>query len=138
MMKPIRLVVCFVALLGPVACSPGSNDTAATAEILVVAQHLTGPGNKLGIKPEDLRALPNPRGKGTFVYSPNTRYSGVERLVIWLVLDNEAFPLNGATKGSVTPSLPWPREAPEEQWSATGLDPYSPSEALKIVFGDGH
>lgn len=135
-MKLIGLGTALVVVLGAPGCDSGSNDSpTSTAEIRVVAQHLAG--NKLGIKAEDLRSLPNPRGQGTFVYCPTTRFSGVERKVIWLVLADQAFPLNGATKGSVTPSLPWPREVPEEQWSVTGLDPYSPSDALAIVFGDG-
>ena len=104
----IALAVGFVAS----SCDSDSNDSyVPTAEIRVVAQHLAG--NKLGIKAEDLRSVPNPRGQGTFVYSPHTRFDGVERNVIWLVLDEQAFPLNGATKGSVTPSLPWPRNALE-------------------------
>lgn len=84
---------------------------------------------------EDLRSMPNPKGRGTFVYCPRTDFGGVERLVIWLVLEGQAYPLNGATKGSVTPSISWPREATEAQWSTTGLDPYSASEAIRIVFG---
>lgn len=123
------LIVGFAA----VGCDSGSSESSVqTPDIRIVAQHLAG--NKLGIKAEDLRSRPNPRGQGTFVYCPQTRFNGVERNVIWLVLGDQAFSLNGATKGSVTPSLPWPREAPEEQWGATGLDPYSPSEALAIVF----
>ena len=134
-MKLSRLAVILALKFAASACSSGSGDSSgATAEILAVAQHLSG--NKLGIKVEDLRSLPNPRGQGTFVYCPTTRFSGVERKVLWLVLNGQAFPLNGATKGSVTPSLPWPREVPEEEWGATGLDPYFPSEALKIVFGE--
>ncbi len=133
-MSLIRLAIALALALNAGTCGPGSNGKpAAKAEIRVVAQHLAG--NKLGIVAEDLRSLPNPRGEGTFVYCPTTRFSGVERKVIWLVLENEAIPLNGATKGSVTPLLPWPRDVPKEQWSATGLDPYSPSEALEIVFG---
>lgn len=108
-------------------------DESDESAVLIVAQHLAG--NKLGIAAEDLRSLPNPKGEGTFVYCPDTRFHGVERKVIWLVVEGQAYPLNGATKGTVTPSLLWPREAPEEQWRTTGLDPYSPAEALTIVFG---
>jgi hypothetical protein len=91
--------------------------------------------NKFGVTVADLKTKPNPKGAGTFVYCPKTQFQGVERLLIWLVVDGTAFPLNGATKGAVTPSLAWPREAPKELWSKTGLDPYSPAEALRIVFG---
>ncbi|MCK4783889.1 MAG: hypothetical protein KAV87_09080 [Desulfobacteraceae bacterium] len=89
--------------------------------------------NHLGIEPTDLRGMDNPKGEGVFVYVEQTRFSGVRRFILWLVLDGNAYPLNGATKG-VTPSLPWPREAPEEQWSRTNLDPYQATEAIDIVF----
>ena len=108
----------------------GGNDPA----ISVVATQLGS--NKLGVNTSDLRSLPNPKGEGTFVYVPKTRFHGVERNVIWLVIEGRAYPLNGATKGSVTPGLPWPREAPEQIWARTGLVASSPTEAIKIVFGD--
>lgn len=92
-------------------------------------------GNKLGVQAQDLLTKPNPKGAGTFVYHPQTRFFGVERYVVWLFLDGVPYPLNGATKGTVTPSLPWPREAPAGLWSTTGLDPYSATEAIAIVFG---
>ena len=123
----------FVSLWIPGVSSEGVS--AQSPEIRVVADHLDG--NQLGIRTEDLRSLPNPRGEGTFVYSPQTRFAGVERRIIWIVLEDRAIPLNGATKGSVTPDLPWPREVPEPLWSRTGLSPYSATEALEIVFGDG-
>lgn len=133
----MRLVVLTIAIatgVGVLSCDSASSTAGAlTPDIKVVAEHLAD--NKLGITPSDLRSLPNPRGEGTFVYCPTTRFGGVERLVVWLVLNSQAVPLNGATKGSVTPSLPWPREVPAEQWGKSGLDPYSPSEALTIVFG---
>jgi hypothetical protein len=107
---------------------------ASTDAVTPVARALL-PGNKLGIKASDLKSMRNPRGAGTFVYVPQTRFHGVERLLIWVVVDGKAFPLNGATKGTVTPSLPWPREAAKELWQKTGLDPYSAAEALGIVLG---
>jgi hypothetical protein len=82
-----------------------------------------------------LRSRPNPKGDGTFVYVPKTRFYGVERKVVWLVIDNQAYPLNGATRGTVTPRLAWPREAPAAVWQRTGLDPYWAAEANGIVFG---
>ena len=120
-----------VALLLVVTAAIG--HVASADAIATVAPTL--PGNKLGIKASDLKSMTNPKGAGTFVYVPQTRFQGVERLLIWLVVDGKAFALNGATKGTVTPSLPWPREAPKELWQKTGLDPYSPAEALRIVFG---
>jgi hypothetical protein len=90
--------------------------------------------NKLEVDASALQSRPNPKGEGTFVYVPQTRFHGVERYVIWLVIDRQAFALNGATKGSVTPMLPWPREAPPGVWERTGLSPYSATEAIEIVF----
>jgi hypothetical protein len=102
--------------------------------IEVVAQTLGE--NKLGVTASHLHSLANPAGDGTFVYVPETRFHGVERYIIWLVLDGQAYPLNGATKGTVTPTLPWPREASEAHWARTGLDPYTATGAIKIVFGE--
>lgn len=97
-------------------------------------------GGKFGITSADLREKRNPKGSGTFVYAPKTSYSdsgySFERQIIWLVLDGYAYPLNGATK-DVTPELKWPREADEATWGKSGLSPYSPTEALNIVFGQG-
>ena len=90
--------------------------------------------NQLGIEASHLSEMPNPKGEGTFVYVPQTRYSGVERYVIWLVIENRAFALNGVTK-IITPSLPWPREAPDDLWQRTGLEKFSATEAIQIVFG---
>ena len=90
--------------------------------------------NQLGIEASHLSETPNPKGEGTFVYVPQTRYSGVERYVIWLVIEDRAFALNGVTK-NITPSLPWPREAPDDLWQRTGLEKFSATEAIQIVFG---
>jgi hypothetical protein len=119
-----------VLFAAPLAAEAQRRDENAVA---IVAAALGT--NKLGIKAADLRTLTNPKGEGTFVYSPQTRFNGVERYILWLVIDGRAFPLNGATKGTVTPTLPWPREAPKTLWSRTGLDPFAAQEALHIVFG---
>lgn len=127
----VRLQLLIKLLLLPLwSCGRAEGPDPA---IDVVAASL-GP-NKLAVEASALKSRPNPKGEGTFVYVPQTRFHGVERMVIWLVIDNQAYPLNGATKGSVTPSLPWPREAPESVWAKTGLSPYSPGEANEIVFG---
>jgi len=105
------------------------------AAIGVVAPSL---GGKFGITSADLREKRNPKGGGTFVYAPQTSFwafgRSLERQILWLVLDGYAYPLNGTTK-NVTPELKWPREADETTWEKSGLNPYSPSEALEIVFG---
>jgi hypothetical protein len=40
---------------------------------------------------------------------PRTDYAGVNRNLLWLVLDGKGFALNGRSK-TAAPSLPWPRE----------------------------
>lgn len=101
--------------------------------INVVANELDT--NVLNIRIEDLLSKENPKGEGVFVYVEQTRFSGVERYIIWLVLDGTAYALNGATK-DVVPSFLWPREAPEDTWSRTNLDMYQATEAIEIVFGE--
>jgi len=89
--------------------------------------------NDLGVGGREFRTKPNPKGAGVFVCDPRTRFHGVERKLIWLVVHDEAYALNGASK-NLTPTLKWPREADPKVWKSTGLDPYSPQEALAIVF----
>ena len=110
----------------------GSDQPSESNHVVVVSRDLGI--NHLGIEASHLSEKTNPKGEGTFVYASQTRYSGVERFVIWLVIENRAFPLNGATK-DITPSLPWPREAPDDLWQRTGLDKFSATEAIRIVFG---
>lgn len=82
----------------------------------------------------DAEARRNPDGEGVLVYVPRTRFWGVERKLVWLVIDGQAFPLNGAS-ATVTPSLPWPREAPEGVWKKTGLDPYQATKTIELLWG---
>lgn len=91
--------------------------------------------NKLGVEPRHLLTKENPRGEGTFVYVGQTRFGAMERFVMWLVIDGQAYAFNSPTKG-LTPAHPWPREASSEAWSRTGLDRYSAAGALEIVFGE--
>jgi hypothetical protein len=66
--------------------------------------------NKLGVGGREFRVKRNPVGKGCFVYDPRTRFSGVKRNLVWLVLDEDtAYALNSPGK-MVTPALKWPRE----------------------------
>ena len=73
----------------------GSDQPSESNHIVVVSRDLGI--NHLGIEASHLSEMPNPKGEGTFVYVPQTRYSGVERYVIWLVIEEKAFPLNGVT-----------------------------------------
>ncbi|MEW5884359.1 MAG: hypothetical protein AB1725_09085 [Armatimonadota bacterium] len=66
--------------------------------------------NKLGVSGQEFRVKGNPVGPGCFVYDPRTRFAGVERYLVWLVLDDSrAYALNSPAK-MVTPSLKWPRD----------------------------
>ena len=109
----------------------GSEQPSESNHIGVVSRDLGI--NQLDIEASHLSEMPNPKGEGTFVYVPQTRHSDVERYVIWLVIEDRAFVLNGATK-NITPSLPWPREAPDDLWQRTGLEKSQATEAIRIVF----
>ena len=90
--------------------------------------------NDLGVGGREFRTKPTPKGAGVFVYDPRTRFHGGERKLIWLVVRDVAYPLNGASK-NLTQSLNWPREADPKVWKTTRLDPYMATEAIKIMFG---
>jgi hypothetical protein len=128
-MHRTRTLVVTVALASLAACGNPDHDRA----IDIVDEHMTGEAAvQLGILSTDLEAMDNPEGEGVLVYHPETRFLGVERFYLWLVLDDRAWALNGATRG-LTPDLEFPRDVP--RWEErTGLDPL-PAEALEIVFG---
>ena len=66
--------------------------------------------NKLRIGGGEFRVKRNPVGEGCFVYDTRTRFSGVERNLVWLVLDEStAYALNSPSK-MVTPGLKWLHE----------------------------
>jgi hypothetical protein len=93
------------------------------------------PANRPGIGLEDLRSKPNPNGHGVFVFVEKPyRVRGVNQRFIWVVLKGKAYALNAPSK-ELTPPLPWSREAPQTEWLATNLNPYSAIDAMKIVFG---
>lgn len=100
--------------------------------INIISPKLTGLPD-LDINSNDLQVIKNPIGEGIFVYVPQTEFYGVERFFLWIVIDNNAYAINGATKG-LTPLLNFPRDANEEVWGKTGLDKYDASESVGIVF----
>lgn len=137
----VALMTATMALL-LAACNNGDlpaepTDTPAPPDELseaieTVAIYL-GP-NELGIEKDDLVSIANPKGDGTFVYVKQTRFSGVERFIIWLVLDGTAYALNGATE-SVIPPLDQTRFAGPTVWAPTGLGQFQTTEAFEIIFG---
>jgi hypothetical protein len=98
-----------------------------------VIQELELP-NKLPVGGREFTTKKNPKGEGTFVYDPRTIFSGVKRNLIWLVLDDTAYPLNGPSS-MLTPKLQWPWEVAVNRWGKTGLSPFSAAEAIEIIFG---
>lgn len=91
--------------------------------------------NKLKVGGAEFKAIDNPKGEGFIVYDPRTEFSGVERYLLWVVIDDTAYALNGPSK-MVTPGLKWPRDANPESWKKTGIDQYNgASEIIAVVFG---
>jgi hypothetical protein len=90
--------------------------------------------NKLGVGGAEFKTKNNTKGDGIFVFNPKTEFNGTKRYLIWLVIKDEAYPLNGPSK-MITPDLKWPREANPDIWKKTGLDPYIATEAIEIVYG---
>jgi len=88
---------------------------------------------ELNIDTLKLKTVQNPKGGGEFVFYPETTFSGVERYLIWLVIDNQGFALNSPSK-EATPNLPFPREADNQLWERTNLDKYQTTEAIEFVF----
>ena len=130
----IRLLsTLFLAIaVGLTACSSDNGGDQMAPSLRVVSRSLDS--NMFGVTNSDLKTASNPKGDGTFVYVEQTRFSGVERFIIWLVLDGVAYPLNGATK-DITPGLPWPADADPAVWAPTSLSTVDAREALSIVFG---
>ena len=133
----VRMCLLAIAVLALSCQSSGSKGGSATrasqSEAVALISKALG-ANKLGIAPSDLREMASPKGDGVFVYVPQTRFYGVERYVLWMVIDGRAYPVNGATKG-ITPTLQWPRQAPDDLWRRTGFSPFFATEAIEIVFG---
>ncbi len=127
-MKYFRLLYIVFFLLIVITPTMGEEDHYARG---IVIQALEP--NNLGVGGAEFKTKPNPKGKGVFVYDPRTRFHGVQRFLVWLVLNDVAYPLNGPSK-NLTPSLKWPREASKAEWKKTGLDPYLATESIRIVF----
>lgn len=82
--------------------------------------------NQLRVGGAEFRVKRNPVGDGAFVYDPRTRFSGVERYLIWWVPhENAVYPLSSPSK-MVTPTLNWPRE--------DGIHPPAPPVVIDYVF----
>ena len=126
-MKRLFFLILFVLLFS----STGFAQDNHYARVIVIQ---SVEPNKLKVGGREFKTMNNPKGEGVFVYDPRTKFNGVKRYLIWMVISDEAYPLNGPSK-MITPSLKWPREADSEVWKSTGLSPYSTTEAIDIVFG---
>lgn len=128
----VALGLTFLLSATAAGCSDSDNESQVDSAADVVASELGY--NELNVLESDLEEIANPKGDGTFVYVAKTSFSGVERYLLWMVVDGQAYALNGATK-DVTPNLDWPRDAPASTWKRTNLDQFSATEAVSIVFG---
>jgi hypothetical protein len=127
-----RWLAAAAAALGALALACQSPEPAPDVTALV-AGHLEG--NALGVRPDELKAIANPRGEGVLVYVERTLYDEGQRYLVWLVLDATAYTINGQTH-NLTPKLPFPSAAGRERWARTGLNPDRATETLKLVFGE--
>ena len=101
--------------------------------IETITQELQYNTTEIVLKPENFLFAENPVGDGVFIYEPETRFFGVERYFVWVVLDNHIILINGATK-NMTPNLPYSREVPSELWNRTNLNTSSTSQILGFLF----
>lgn len=123
----------FFALLSFIAFGPllGSASDDPYARGIIIQSLMP---NKLGVGGAEFTTKNNPKGEGVFVFDPRTEFHGAKRYLLWIVIIDEGYPLNGPSK-MITPGLKWPREAEAGIWEKTGLDPYIATEAIEIVFG---
>jgi hypothetical protein len=129
-MKSLVIALGLLCLVQPARAAAQAKDDSYARGVVILALQ----PNKLKVGGAEFKTKPNPKGVGVFVYDPRTRFNGVQRNLVWLVIQDEAYPLNGTSK-TLTPGLKWPREVEPKLWKQTGLDPYSATEAIKIVFG---
>ena len=116
----------------PVVIVPPTPDQKDS--ISLVARAMTP--NKLDVGENELLAKKNPTGEGTFVYVPRTQFEGVERQIIWIVVDGKAYAISGPAK-MITPTLLTPADANDLNWAKTGLNKTSAEQdAAKIVFAE--
>lgn len=125
------------ALLEEFTFEQAAAAPAATAEQAIerIVRELPA-DNRFGVTRAELRVITNPSGGGHFVYAPETRYGGVERVFIWFVYRERPFKLNGATH-NLTPDVPFPNVVTGEFWEGSGVDEYSVTPAgLRAAFPD--
>lgn len=102
-----------------------------------VASHLGVEAEQMGFSADYLQTMTNPTGEGIFVYSTQTRFSGVLRTPVWFQYQGTVYALNGPAHTLTEGQLPWPypRTGEQSEWEASGLLPSPTSSAVGIVYG---
>lgn len=129
-MKKLIMLITITILLTSFAMAQSSKEEKWARVTVIEAVEK----NKLGVGGAEFLTKPNMQGEGVYVYDPRTLFHGVERYLIWVVIDDDAYPLNSPSK-MVTPGLKWPREAKKGIWERTNLDCCSATDSIDIVFG---
>lgn len=117
------------ALLALEQAKENAKKYVTDSKILNIIREKISISNQLGIDANDLKAIENPKGKGFIVFHPDSKFNGVLRNLIWVVIDGTGYAVNGPSK-NMTPALKWPREAPASSWKETGLNPFTAANEL--------
>jgi hypothetical protein len=113
--------------------APAAEDLRVLLPFLKDASFLGTP--RIHLTGSDLQTVKNPKGVGTIIFVKGSK-NLYGRKPIWIVLSKTPYALNGPAK-DFAPELKFPRDAPENAWKPTGLNPYSvDSEVLKLTYGN--
>ena len=124
----IWIILAGLALAGYEVNQPHTKQDAINLVASKVMAH------SMHVQSKDLKTSPNPNGSGVFVYTKKRDGRGIERKALWLVFENEVFPLNSTAK-ELTPGLKWPEEIMPTDWQMTGLNMYSFHKPMQWIFG---
>ena len=124
----IFVIVTALAFAGLTHKQPHLKQDAINLVALKIMPH------SMSIHHKDLKTAKNPNGDGIFVYTKKRDGRGIERKALWLVFENEIFPLNSTAK-ELTPELKWPEELMPTDWQITGLNLYSFHKPMQWIFG---
>ncbi|WP_282159409.1 hypothetical protein [Shimia thalassica] len=103
----LALLFAWVQFTKPNRIPDGIEKAEAVRAIDHVAKALRG--NMFGLESSDLHIVANPKGAGLFVFVPQTRHAGAERLFIWFSNNRLLASLNGPSF-TATPSLAFPKD----------------------------
>ena len=129
-MKTILQTISLLLLSFPLLAAEEEKEDHFSRELVIQSLELP---NSLRVTGSEFSTKSNPVGEGVIVYNKRTRFPGVERFLIWLVINETAFPLNGPSK-SLTPKFMWRREADSTAWSRTGLPPNATKGIIDWTF----